>query len=101
MNQRKAIPAKGPRYKASVTGYELVASHCPGSSGSAGREARNSQKIAARSIEKDSDNHRSFGRLQASRVITGGDDCRRVGLAVSRSALTLKLEIERFEGSSQ
>src|SRR5262249_26513716 len=52
MNHKKAIPAKGTRFSANATVFELVLSHAPGSSGSAGTEMRKSQKATISSAEK-------------------------------------------------
>jgi len=52
INHRKATPANGTRFNATVTARVSVASHAPGSSGSAGIEVRSSQRINSRSSEK-------------------------------------------------
>jgi hypothetical protein len=52
MNHKKAIPANGMRFTASATFRELVWSHEPGSCGSVGIDARNSQKTMTSRTEK-------------------------------------------------
>ena len=44
MNHKKAMPAKGTRFGARATVFELVLSHAPVSSGSARTESRNSKR---------------------------------------------------------
>jgi hypothetical protein len=47
----KAIPANGTRFSAMVTLFELVVSHAPTSSGSAGVESRSSHRLEIKRIE--------------------------------------------------
>ena len=52
INHRKAIPANGTKFNATVTALVSVASHAPGSSGSAGIEVRSNHRINNMSSEK-------------------------------------------------